>query len=293
MRLDFTKMNGAGNDFIMLDNREGHLMLSHIEIAYLCNRHRGIGADGVLILEKPSNSAAAAARMRYYNADGHEAEMCGNGARCFTRYAARFLEKEAGSLAFETAAGILEGELFKDQVKILMSIPHSIHLNESLEFLDQRREVHSLNTGVPHVVLFTKDLEKAPVVQEGRALRHHERFAPAGTNVNFVQVINPNSLTIRTFERGVEDETLACGTGVVASALIHHLLSKTDSIRNSTETSLERSLINSSISVTVRGGDTLDVDFVSEYSINKELPQITQVTLTGPADFVFEGTISI
>ncbi|MFZ4116495.1 MAG: diaminopimelate epimerase [Chthoniobacterales bacterium] len=266
-------MNGAGNDFIMLDNREGHLTLNHTHIAHLCDRHRGIGADGLLILEKPS-STHAAARMCYYNADGHEAEMCGNGARCFTRYVAGLWKQTTGSITFETAAGILEGELLEDQVQISMSDPHTIALHE---VVGDYKEVHSINTGVPHVVLFVDDLEHAPVIEMGRALRHHVSFAPAGTNVNFVQIIAPNHLAIRTFERGVEDETLACGTGVVASALIHHLLSK----------------VASPVSVTVRGRETLEVAFVSALLTTHDLPKINQVTLTGPAEFVFEGTIYI
>jgi diaminopimelate epimerase len=132
-------------------------------------------------------------------------------------------------------------------------------------------EVHSLNTGVPHAVTFVTDLELTPVVEMGRALRQHQRFAPAGTNANFAQVLTPGSLAVRTYERGVEDETLACGTGVVATALIHHLLTKAPS----------------PISVKVRGGDTLKVGFILENG------HPTAVTLTGPADFVFEGMVSI
>ena len=128
MTLDFTKMNGAGNDFIMLDNREKNLMLTHEQIAELCDRHRGIGADGVLILETEPDFIVPI-QMRYYNADGHEAEMCGNGARCFTRYASRLLEKSSGKIKFQTKAGPIEGEILKDQVRILMSNPHSIQID--------------------------------------------------------------------------------------------------------------------------------------------------------------------
>jgi diaminopimelate epimerase len=248
-------------------------MLNHTEIARLSDRHRGIGADGMLILEKPL-STHALARMRYYNADGYEAEMCGNGARCFTRYMAHLLKQTTGKIAFETAAGILEGELLNDQVKISMNDPHTISLHE---VVGDYQEVHSINTGVSHVVLFVDELEHAPVIEVGRALRHHARFAPAGTNVNFVKILGPKKLAVRTFERGVEDETLACGTGVVASALVHHLLSK----------------IESPMSVIIRGGDKLEVTFSSEPLTNSTLPQIKQVTLMGPAEFVFEGTTLI
>ena len=321
MNLEFTKMNGAGNDFIMLDNRQGTLALTHHQIAKLCDRHRGIGADGVLILEK--GTEAIPLRMRYYNADGHEAEMCGNGARCFTRYVAALLGQLSGTIKFETKAGIVEGELLKDQedfsrnstsaanccvtpvldssgmpytfrglrseapftssaeaslerslVKLLMSNPHSIQLAQSVQLFGQDYAVHSINTGVPHVVIFVPDINTVSVLKIGRELRHHPRFAPAGTNVNFVQVLDPHSLALRTYERGVEDETLACGTGVVASALIHHLLSKTPS----------------PINVLVRGGDTLQVDFAADSeNLNTTTPAIKQVTLIGPADFVFTG----
>jgi len=272
LSLEFTKMNGAGNDFVMLDNRSGDLYLTEQQINFLCDRHRGIGADGLLVLEMPKSEIPY--RMRYYNADGFEVEMCGNGARCFTRYIAK-LEKISGKIAFQTQAGLIEGTLKGDQVQIFMSTPFDLQLNNSLSLdSDQKLEISSINTGVPHVILFVNDLSAAPVVEIGRKLRHHSHFAPAGTNANFVQLKNSQLLEIRTYERGVEDETLACGTGVVASALIHHFLSGAPS----------------PISVITQGGDRLQVDF----EVAKEDPhQIKQVTLTGPADFVFEGTISI
>ncbi|KAB2643019.1 MAG: diaminopimelate epimerase [Verrucomicrobia bacterium] len=267
-------MNGAGNDFILLDNRNGEIRLGTQEISALCDRHRGIGGDGLLMCEEPSSTSnggnKAMARMRYYNADGNEVEMCGNGARCFTRFVARLLKKRDGKIIFETMAGILEGELLENEVKISMSIPHSICLHHPI---GEYGEVHSINTGVPHVVLFVDDLEHAPVIKVGRALRHHSQFAPAGTNVNFVKVLEPNHLAVRTYERGVEDETLACGTGVVASALIHHLLSKA----------------RSPMKVIVHGGEILEVDFTLETIINS-FPQFQEVALKGPAVFVFEGS---
>jgi diaminopimelate epimerase len=267
MILEFTKMNGAGNDFVMVDNRDGNSLLNQTQIAQLCDRHRGIGADGLLAVEGTPEML----RMRYYNADGGEADMCGNGARCFARYAAKLTGQSKGTLSFLTQAGLIGAELLGEQVRITMSEPHSIQLAHSLLVLGKDREVHSLNTGVPHAVVFVKDLEHSPVVNEGRALRYHQRFAPAGTNANFVQVIAPGSLSIRTYERGVEDETLACGTGVVAAAVIHHILDNTPS----------------PIHVSVRGGETLDVEFKIENG------HLFQVTLTGPADFVFNGTVKI
>lgn len=267
MILEFTKMNGAGNDFVLLDNRDGSRSLEKAQLALLCDRHRGIGADGVLAVEGTPEML----RMRYYNADGGEAEMCGNGARCFARYAADLLGLTQGVLSFSTQAGMISAELLGEQVKLRMSAPHSIQLAHDLRLNGADREVHSINTGVPHAVVFVTNLEETPVAEEGRALRYHQRFAPSGTNANFVQVLAPGSLSIRTYERGVENETLACGTGVVAAALSHHLLTQAAS----------------PITVQVLGGDTLQVAFQIENG------HFTEVTLTGPADFVFEGSITL
>lgn len=267
MILEFTKMNGAGNDFVMVDNRDGSVNLTKEQIELLCDRHRGIGADGYIAVE----GSPELLRMRYYNADGGEAEMCGNGARCFARFAADLQGLAHGTLSFSTQAGIITAELIGDQARITMSEPHSLQLAHSLQLLGKDLEVHSLNTGVPHAVIFVDDLAMRPVVEEGRALRHHQRFSPNGTNANFVQILQPNSLSIRTYERGVEDETLACGTGVVAAALIHHHLTQTPS----------------PIQVQVRGGETLEVSFKMENG------HLSDVTLTGPAVFVFEGSITL
>jgi len=267
MILEFTKMDGAGNDFVMIDNRNESLRLDGTQIAYLCDRHRGIGADGLLAVEGTSELL----RMRYYNADGSEAEMCGNGARCFARYAARLVGQDHGRLSFQTQAGLIAAELLGEQVRLEMSEPHSVQLAHSLNLLGKDREVHSINTGVPHAIVFVQNVEAISVVEEGRALRQHPRFAPAGTNANFVQILSPSSLSIRTYERGVEDETLACGTGVVAAALIHHLTSGA----------------SSPVQVRVRGGDTLQVGFQLQSG------HLVATTLTGAAAFVFDGSIQL
>ncbi len=267
MILEFTKMNGAGNDFVMVDNRDGESSLTQEQIAELCDRHRGIGADGLIAVEGSTEMP----RMRYYNADGGEAEMCGNGARCFARFAAKLTGQSEGTLSFLTMAGPIGADLLGDRVRISMSTPHSLQLAHSLNLLGKDYEVHSLNTGVPHAVVFVEELETTPVFEAGRALRRHQRFAPAGTNANFVEVLAPGSLAIRTYERGVEDETLACGTGVTAAALIHHLLTNTPS----------------PIQVRVRGGETLEVGFKVENG------HFLNVTLSGPADFVFKGSINL
>jgi poly(A) polymerase len=267
MICEFTKMSGAGNDFLMMDNREGSYPLHRDQIARLCDRHRGIGGDGLIVVE----GSPELLRMRYYNADGGEAEMCGNGARCFARYAARLLGKNQGTISFSTQAGLITAELLGEQIRLHMSEPHSLQLSHSLTLLGKKREIHFLNTGVPHAALFVSDLDATLVTQEGRALRHHEHFSPAGTNANFIQQLAPSYLAIRTYERGVEEETLACGTGVVAAALIHHLLSGAPS----------------PIQVRVRGGETLEVGF----QIQSGHP--VEVTLMGSADFVFEGSVAL
>jgi len=270
MILHFTKMNGAGNDFVLVDNRTGQLALDTATIARLCDRHRGIGADGLLAVEPAEKNGDF--RMRYYNADGGEVEMCGNGARCFARYVNRLHAFALDSVTFETMAGLIGAEFIGNLVRLRMSEPHSLSLHQSLDVRGRTLTVHSLNTGVPHAVVFVDDLETVDVLADGAALRSHPQFAPKGTNANFVQVTAPGRIAIRTYERGVEDETLACGTGTVACAIIHHLLHGT----------------RSPIEVAVRGGDTLTIGFTQE-----ENGAFTHVTLAGPGDFVFEGTVEI
>jgi diaminopimelate epimerase len=266
--LSFTKMNGAGNDFVLLDNRSGQLRLNSDEIAFLCDRHRGVGGDGVLLLERAGNGADF--RMRYYNSDGGEAEMCGNGARCF----ARFANKLAGPLSqvsFETQAGTIRAMLQGEEVTVTLSTPHGLALNRKLQVEGEELVAHVLNTGVPHVVIMVDDLETTPVHELGKVIRYHQEFRPRGTNANFVKELAPGNIAIRTYERGVEAETLACGTGVTASALIYSRLRS----------------IAGPIRVRVLGGDWLEVAFVNRGE------EFREVTLKGPADFVFEGAIEL
>ena len=270
MLLHFYKMNGAGNDFIIVDNRDLKSSLDTETIEALCDRHRGIGADGLLAVEPAQNGADY--RFRYYNADGGEAEMCGNGARCFGRFTAHLSDEAAEKVTFETIAGTLTAEMVGDDVRIAMSEPKDLRLNLSTTISGLDAELHFVNTGVPHVVVFVDDLDDLDVFTHGRDIREHEDFAPAGTNANFAKILEANHIAIRTYERGVEDETLACGTGMVASALIHHLLTGAPS----------------PIKVDVEGGDTLEIGF--EKTGEKTFKN---VTLTGPADFVFEGEIEV
>src|SRR5215211_2255235 len=266
--LRFTKMNGAGNDFILFDNRTGNVDLDRNQIAQLCDRHRGIGADGILLLENPTNCADF--RMRYFNADGGEAEMCGNGARCFARFANKVGGQKA-EISFETPAGVISAELKGDLVTLRMTKPSDLRLNVDLPMAAQTRTVHFINSGVPHVVIPVAKIDNADVRREGAAVRNHKMFSPNGANVNFMEKRGPNEIAIRTYERGVEDETLACGTGIVASALI--FAASEDCV--------------GPVTVLARGGDELQVSF------EKVQNQFRNVTLTGPAEFVFEGTIEI
>ncbi|MEJ6579184.1 MAG: diaminopimelate epimerase [Akkermansiaceae bacterium] len=269
MTLSFTKMNGAGNDFVVIDNRALDKSLTREQIARLCDRHRGVGADGLLAVEPAEKGADV--RFRYYNADGGEAEMCGNGARCFGRYTARLLGGDRDSLTFETIAGTLTAQLIGDEVCIDMSEPFGLEMNSPVEIESLGAPVHNLNTGVPHAVSFVSDLTSLDVVKNGAAIRDHSHYQPKGTNANFVGILAPDHLAVRTYERGVEGETLACGTGITACALIHHLLTGAAS----------------PIKIDVQGGDTLSIGF--EPGENQEF---TEVTLTGPADFVFDGEIT-
>ena len=268
MTLSFTKMNGAGNDFVFLDNRDGSRSLSDEQIALLCNRQRGIGADGLLAVEPSRNGADF--RMRYYNADGGEAEMCGNGARCFARFANDLHEGRLASLSFETIAGVIGAEFIGEDVRIELSEPFDFSLGNELQIDGESLVVHSVNTGVPHAVVFVDDLDSLDIRRFGAAIRYHEHFAPAGTNANFVQVLGPGQVALRTYERGVEDETLACGTGMVACAIMHH----------------EINGASCPIQLKVRGGETLEVGFDKSAD-----GRYSHVTLLGPAVTTFAGTI--
>lgn len=274
MLLNFYKMNGAGNDFIIIDNRQLEKNLTKAQIAALCDRHRGIGADGLLAVEPAEQGADY--KFRYYNADGGEAEMCGNGARCFGRFTAHLGAEVATSVSFETIAGTLTAEMIGTDVRIAMSDPFDLAFNSNTKVDGLDATIHSINTGVPHTVAFVSDLAALDVQKLGAATRYHTDYQPNGTNANFAQVLAPDHIAIRTYERGVESETLACGTGMCACALIHHLITDAPS----------------PIKVDVAGGDTLEIGFVRSNDAEGK-PQFTEVTLTGSADFVFEGQIEI
>lgn len=262
-------MNGAGNDFILIDNRNGKVQLSREQVVRLCDRHRGIGADGLFLL-RPCASGKADWAWDFYNSDGSVAEMCGNGARCF----ARFIQRVAGTkgnTSFETGAGVIAAAFQGERVTVNLTDLKDLRLNQKIALKEGTVVLHSVNTGVPHAVLFVSDADKAMVGQLGAEIRNHQYFLPEGTNVNFVQVTGPNAIRVRTYERGVEGETLACGTGVSASALI----------------SAEMHAFESPVKVQVQGGDQLEVSF------ERAGDDFRNVKLSGPADFVFEGRIDI
>jgi diaminopimelate epimerase len=266
--LQFTKMSGAGNDFVMIDNRAGNVRLTAAQIAKICDRHRGVGADGILLIERAIDGADF--RMRYYNRDGGEAEMCGNGARCFARFAQR-VAGVSDQVSFETPAGLIKAELEGEAVKLTMSEPRDFRSNMQISVGNRSWTAHFINTGVPHVVIPVMNLDAVEVQTDGASIRRHPSFAPAGANVNFLEKRDEDHIAIRTYERGVEEETLACGTGVVASALIFAATEQRPG----------------PVSVLVRGGNELMVNF------ERRGEQFTGVTLTGPAEFVFEGQIEL
>jgi len=217
-KIEFYKMSGSGNDFIIVDNRDKIVDETDLVnfIVKVCRRKMSVGADGFILVE---NTEGADFKWRFFNSDGSVAEMCGNGARCVARFA--YLTGIAGpEMSFETGAGIVEARVAGESVKIKMTDPSDLKTDYTLELKDRSISVSSINTGVPHVVMVTDTLDDVEVVKMGREVRFHDMFAPAGTNVNFICPIKDDTIGIRTYERGVEDETLACGTGSVAGALI-------------------------------------------------------------------------
>ncbi len=263
----FTKMCAGGNDFIVIDNRFGNYPDGTVLAARLCRRSHSIGADGLLFLEKGQD--AGRLKMRIFNPDGSEAEMCGNGARCIAAFA---YCKGIGSrkLNFETLAGLVSAEIIDGEVKLKMSEPAGLKLSLELSVDGRTYPASFINTGVPHTVLVVEDIETADVESLGGKIRNLPVFKPAGTNVDWVEVIDTNRIRLRTYERGVEGETLACGTGAAASAIVCSLLGKTAS----------------PVSVETRGGSILTVCF-------ERGEKVTDVYLQGDARFVCEGSFDL
>ena len=266
-QIPFTKMSAAGNDFIIIDNREDILASKRADecARKVCRRKLSAGADGLILIEE---SRKAAFKWRFYNADGSEAEMCGNGGRCAAKFA--YLRKIAPSaLTFETLAGIIKAEVQGERVKLELPLPYNLTRNLKLNLDGTDYLVDVITVGVPHVVMYVEDLANCEVVKQGKIIRFAEYFQPEGTNVNFVNIKHGSNIAIRTYERGVEDETLACGTGAVASALITH----------------EEKGVKSPVSVLTKGGEILTVHFTKENDYLKE------VFLEGSANLIYEGEL--
>jgi diaminopimelate epimerase len=217
--MKFTKAVATGNDFIIIDNRELFLKNGLSELAKkLCDRKYGIGADGLLLVEK---SKGCDFKMRIFNPDGSEAQMCGNGSRCIALYA-NIKKIAPANMKIETLAGVIEASVKQDEVKVRLTEPKEIQWNLCLMINECPYKVDFLDTGVPHVIHFVNDLDSVDIKNLGPKMRYHKEFSPNGANVDFVKIIDKDSsrIAVRTYERGVEDETLACGTGAVASAII-------------------------------------------------------------------------
>ncbi|MFH0809059.1 MAG: diaminopimelate epimerase [Pseudomonadota bacterium] len=270
--LSFSKFSGSGNDFIIIDDREGafgRLSAAAPEklVRRICQRRFSVGADGLILIVADAEVDFA---WRFFNADGSEVEMCGNGGRCAARFA--YLQGIAGRhMAFRTLAGIMRAEILKkDRVKLEVGRPKDLEPEFDLNIDGLVLKAGSINTGVPHVVVEVfSDLDACEVVRLGRAIRHHPRFAPAGTNANFISQAGPEALAIRTYERGVEDETLACGTGSIASALI----------------CAQKGRVSSPVRVKTRGGEILSIHFALDAGGFKD------VFLEGGAAHVYDGVL--
>jgi len=266
--IPFTKMSGTGNDFILIDHRQPFLEDAECSLfaRAVCRRNFSVGADGLILIE---NSDEADFCWKFFNADGSVAEMCGNGARCAARFA--FTKGIApAAMRFKTLAGIIDAEVLDGTVRIGLTPPCAIRLDLSLDIDAADRTLHFINTGVPHTVLFVEDNQRTPVTKWGRYIRTHKMFQPAGTNANFVEITGENTLFVRTYERGVEDETRACGTGATAAALVAALLGH----------------VHSPVSVTTSGGEVLTIRF--EMTKEKE---IEKLFLEGPAGIIYHGEL--
>lgn len=268
MEVPFSKYSGCGNDFILFDNRE-KLIRSHTKsfIYNLCHRQNGIGADGVIFLE---SSEVGNFRMRIFNSDGSEAEMCGNGIRCITRFIVD-LGIPGEQFHIETMCAVLTTFFSEDKVCVKMMQPHSFCCHRALDLGGTKLTVHSVDTGVPHAVLFVDSLDDKSLMRIAPLIRAHKDFQPRGTNVNFVMVKGDRFLAIRTFERGVERETMACGTGAVAAAVIAAKVKHADS----------------PIQVKVRSSEILEVSF------GKQNQEIIDVYLSGPAVKIYQGLVNL
>jgi diaminopimelate epimerase len=266
--IPFFKMSGSGNDFIIIDNRTPVVPEDRLAafVAGVCRRKLSAGADGLILVE---GADGADFRWRFYNSDASPAEMCGNGARCVARYA--FLNGIAGEhMTFLTAVGPVTARVTGKRVKVNMPDPVGFRLSYALQLAHGSMTVSSVNTGVPHVVLSCEDIDAVDVATLGREIRFHAHYAPAGTNVNMVSAGPEGAIAVRTYERGVEDETLACGTGAIASALVTAALEGRPS----------------PIPVLTRGGETLTIYFKAEDG------HYRKIFIEGDARVIYRGALS-
>jgi diaminopimelate epimerase len=260
MQLEFYKYQGAGNDFVMINNRSEFFPKENTQlIEHLCDRRFGIGGDGLILLENDSDTDF---KMVYYNSDGNQSSMCGNGGRCLVAFA-KDLEVIQNKTTFIATDGLHHAS-FEDNglVSLQMIDVHAIDIKKDYSFL---------NTGSPHHVQIVEDLEHYNVKENGAAIRYGELYGAAGSNINFVKKIDETTFRLRTYERGVEDETLACGTGATAVAIAMNATGQTDT---------------TVININVEGGKLV-------VSFDKTTNGYTNVLLKGPAEFVFKGTIEI
>jgi diaminopimelate epimerase len=282
-KISFFKMSGAGNDFILIDKKKNpEFILNQDIIKRLSDRRNGVGADGVITI---SDSESYDFNMEYFNADGSTGSLCGNGARCAIKFADFSGRINSGKANFLSNNVPYSGEVLGDnKIKFNFNSPKDLKINFNISAFNQMINASYINTGSPHVVIqindvmsepgkhnlkFT-DLDKFPVFKIGKEIRYHHDFEPAGTNVNFIKIVD-GKVYLRTYERGVEDETLACGTGAAASALIAYFGSN----------------IKPPVVLKTKGGDELIVDFSIENKYTKNL------SLTGPAKITFTGEFSL
>ncbi len=272
--MEFAKLQGSGNDFILIDNRDGKVYQKIEELGVclkefilkVCQPHTGVGADGLILIEEPENPENDF-RWQFFNADGSEAEMCGNGSRCAVRfcYDLGIVDEK---VSFETIAGVVRAEVLEGGKRVKVQLtPPSEPLEKTLRVDGIDIEGVFINTGVPHFVAVVEDVENLDVKRLGRAIRFHEEFQPKGTNVNFIQPVSGDTVKIRTYERGVESETLACGTGATASAIVAYT----------------RGLVKDKpVKVVTRSEEVLIIDFDDA---------LKEVFLDGSVYKVFEGTL--
>lgn len=269
MKLEFAKMSGAGNDFIVVDDRKGVVAEDAGELAkQLCRRRLSVGADGLILVVA---SATHDFRMRYFNADGSEADMCGNGGRCVARFAHdRGIAGE--TMRFQSRSGTHKAEILdENHVRLMMTEPRAMRLRTALHMGGETYEVHRISTGVPHAVIEVDGIDDYAVVEIGREMRSHASFGPEGTNVDFVTVDDEHNIRLRTYERGVEDETLACGTGAVAAVITLATLGR----------------VKPPLTVMTRGGEPLQVGFYMSDS------GYCDVSLSGDARIVYWAELDL